>query len=338
MAIPLAVVGLGRRGRDWVRTIRAAPRYELVACVDADFQALREAATLLGIPEGQRYARLEAALDAARPRAVIVATSIDRHGEPCRIALDRGVAVLVEKPFTLGLREARQLVAVADAAHVPLMVGQNYRYMRMPRALQRLVAAGTLGRIGLVVCHTYRAQGEASRTLATLANSILWEIAVHHVDMLRCALGQEVAGVMAQRSTPPWSAAPLGASLQALLALEGGTRVAYTATYGSRGHEFFERGQEFYLRAVAERGTLHVFHRWLVWCPRGAYPRLLRRGPRPQSEERVLLDQLERALLGAEPECSGRDNLGTVAILEACARSIDEGRWIDPRELLREPL
>ena len=53
------------------------------------------------------------------------------------------------------------------------------------------------------------------------------------------------------------------------------------------------------------------------------------------TEERVLLRQMERALLhGEEPDSSGRDNLKTMAVLEACVRSSAERTWIDPQELL----
>src|SRR5262249_3180461 len=153
---------------------------------------------------------------------------------------------------------------------------------------RRLVADGRLGRIGMVACQTYRSQGETAKALARLPNSVLWEIAVHHLDMLRYALGQRVVGAMAQRLTVPWGVAPPGASLQALLGLDGATRASYPPTSASRGHESFERGQEFYLRLVTERGALHVFPRWLLWCERGRPPRLLWRGPRQQPEEHTL--------------------------------------------------
>ena len=105
------------------------------------------------------------------------------------------------------------------------------------------------------------------------------------------------------------------------------------------GNEFFERGNRFYLRMLGERGTLSVWQRWAFLCLRGRAPRLVPRGRREVSEEVTLLRQLERAVRsGEEPESSGRDNLRTVAVLEACARSAAEGRWIDPRELLHEPI
>ena len=339
MAIPIGVVGLGRRGRQWVHAVRSTSTYELVACVDVSAETLREAAIALRIPPHQRYERLEDALDGARPQAVIVATSGDRHVEPCRAALERGLGVLVEKPFALSLGEARRLAAAAERAKAPLVVGQNYRYTRMPRAVRRLLADGVLGRVGMVACQTYRGPMDKNTASLSFPNCVLWEIGVHHIDALRYMLGQEIVMVMTETFTLPWSPPSPGASVQILFAFEGGTRASYSATYDSRGHEFFEQGNQFLLRVVGERGTLHVWQRWIVLCESGKYPRLVRRGPRPHSEEVVLLGQLERALAtGEEPECSGRDNLKTMAVLEACVRSVAEKRWVSPQELFREPI
>lgn len=339
MAIRVVVLGLGRRGREWIRVLRTTAGFDLTGVVEPDPETRRAAAAALGLPDRLCHDRLDAAVEAGSPHAAIVATSIDSHVEPCRAVLERGLGVLVEKPFTLGLGDARRLVVEAGVRKLPLVVGQNYRYMRMPRALRRLFQSGELGRVGMIVVQTYRSQKEAARALATLTDSILWEIAVHHLDALRYALGRRVVRVLAQHFTLPWSAAPPGASLQALLEFEDGVKASYCATYDSRGQEFFERGQEFYLRAVTELGTLHVFHRWLVWCQQRRYPRLLRRGPRREVEEVTLLRQLARAVTdGAEPESSGRDNLQTVAMLEACARSARESRWVDLRALFDEPI
>jgi predicted dehydrogenase len=160
---------------------------------------------------------------------------------------------------------------------------------------------------------------------------------IHHLDALRYVLGRKVTGVAADSFTLPWGELPLGASMRAMLTFEDDARALYSATYESSGHEFFERGQEFYLRMMGERATLHCFHRWLLLCERGKWPRLVKRGQRALSEEQVLLRELERALSeGAQPETSGRDNLQTMAVAEAFIRSVCEKRWINPQELLNE--
>src|ERR1700704_6025787 len=112
MAIRIVIVGMGPRGQDWLREIRTAPGYELVGCVDIDQAVLSQACRKLSIPTKQCFTELEEALDQNSCDAVIVATSVESHVQPCESALARGLAVMVEKPFTLDLREALKLVSL----------------------------------------------------------------------------------------------------------------------------------------------------------------------------------------------------------------------------------
>jgi len=337
MAIRIVVVGTGSRGQDWLREIQTAPGYELVSCVDTDKAVLQQAADKLSIPRKQCFTSLAVALEQNSCDAVIVTTSADSHVQPCKLALAGGLAVMVEKPFTVCLREAVELVSLAEQKGAPLIVAQNYRYMRSFRTARRLISDGVLGPVGMVVCQYYRVPHAMAASLARLSNSVLWGAAIHHLDALRYILKKRVTGVLAETFTLPWGRLPRGGSMQMMLSLEGDTRGFYSATYESSGHEFFERGQEFYIRFVGERGTLHVFQRWLMLCETGKLPRLVRRGPRKFTEERILLDQLARALLtGEEPHSSGRDNLQTMAVVEACIKSAKERTWVNPQELLDE--
>jgi predicted dehydrogenase len=337
MAIRIAVVGLGPRGQDWVREVRKHPAFELAACVDIDEPALKKAAARLSIPPEQCLTNLAAALDRDSCDAVIVATSVPNHIEPCELVLERGKAVMVEKPFTLCLSDSVKLVALAEQKGVPLIVAQNYRYMRSFRSARRLIDEGKLGSVGMVVCQYYRVPHAMAKSLQSLTNSTLWGASIHHLDAIRHMLGKRVTGVMAETFTLPWGRLPKGASLQLMLSFEDGARLLYSATYESSGHEFFEGGQEFYIRFVGERGTLHVFQRWLMLCESGKLPRPVRRGPRKMTEEAALLNQLNAALLDHEqPDSSGRDNLQTMAVVEACLRSAGARSWVNPQELLDE--
>ena len=332
MAIRIAVVGMGCRGRDWVREVKAAaPSFELVACVDVDRDALRKVSGV------SCFTHLEEALDSGPCDAVIIATPADTHAAACAAALERKIAVLVEKPFTLQLSDAARLVLLAESNKTPLLVAQNYRYLRSFRNVKRLIDEGVLGDVAMVVCHYYRPFHTMAPSLAKFSNSVLWGVSVHHLDALRYVLGTHITNVVADSFTAPWGRLPKGASLQLMLSLANQTRVSYSATYESTGHTLFEGGQEFYARFIGERATLHVFHRWLILWENGKLPRLVRRGARKKTEERILLEQFERAVRhGETTEVSGRDNLQTVAVLEACVRSAGEGRAINPQELLRE--
>ena len=338
MAIKVVVTGLGVRGQDWIKAVSGGPSFEVVGCVDVNPETRERVGETYRIPSANCYADLESALNARTDcAAVIVVTPAPEHHADCRIALSHGKAVLVEKPFTTSLADAAEIVSLAEAKSVPLIVAQNYRHLRVYRTIRNLIREGRLGRVGIVVCHYYRVPHQMSDAQMTATHSVLWGMGVHHLDALRYVLDSEVNNVMADDFTLAWTNLPKGASLRTMLTFENGARADYTATYESSGHEFFERGQEFYGRFVGELATLHIFQRWLILCEKGKLPRLIGRGAREQSEEQLLLGELERAVLNNEQgNSSGRDNLQTMAILEACIRSSAEKKWINPQELIDE--
>jgi predicted dehydrogenase len=328
---------MGARGRDWVREIRKNDLYKLVACVDNDREVLQRSAQVMQVAEGKCFIDLNEALEKHDIEAVVVATSPDCHVSTCETALLRKRAVMVEKPFTLTLKQAVNLVALAEHQRTPLVVAQNYRYMRSFRTARKLISEGRLGPVGMVVLQYYRVPHELAPSLARLQQSVLWGVGVHHLDVLRFILGKRITRVLAESFTLPWGRLPAGGSMQVMLELEESIRAFYSATYESSGHEFFEGGQEFYARFVGEQATLHVFQRWLMLCEKGKLPRLVKRGARSVTEEQILLTGLHRALTsGEEVDSSGRDNLQTMAVVEACIRSATEQRWINPQELLNE--
>lgn len=328
MALRVAIAGLGSRGRAWARHVSAVPGLTLAAGIDPapDARAAATADTGFAAPV---WPDLESAACRTPLDAVIVATDAPNHATVCADALDRGLAVLVEKPFTLSLADGRALVQRADRAGRPLLVAQNYRYLRVYRRLRELLSSGILGPLGRVGMQYFRDAHYVTPALAALESAPMWETAVHHLDAIRFAVGREARTVTARISTLPWSAGLRGTTIDVLLELDGGLPVAYSATYDSRGHEFFEKGQELYARVTGEHGTAHVVHRWILLCRRGRLPRPVWRGPRRRTEEVELLHQLEAAIVDGRPSaCSGRDNLKTLAILDACARSAAEGRSV----------
>ncbi len=191
MPIRVIVVGMGARGQDWARQLRSNPAYEVVGCVEVDQERRQRASLSLSIPFERCFADLETALDESDARAVVVATPAEDHKHTCELALLRGVGVVVEKPFTLRLQEAVQLVELAEQKGLPLLVAQNYRYMRSFRTARRLIADGVLGRIGIVVCQYYRVPHEMALSLASVEHSVLWGMGVHHLDVLRYILGKK---------------------------------------------------------------------------------------------------------------------------------------------------
>jgi len=78
---------------------------------------------------------------------VVIASPNDTHFPLARAALAAGRHVVVDKPFTLTLAEARELAALADARRRLLSVFHNRRWDSDFLTLRAMIAKGTLGRI-----------------------------------------------------------------------------------------------------------------------------------------------------------------------------------------------
>src|ERR1051325_4506593 len=144
----LVQVGLGDGGRDGAWRINpAVDEVEVVGYVDSDPQALPRLDQKLPVPMERRFTSLAAAVEATRPEAILVTTTLAGHEQVTRAALELGLHVLVEKPFTDRLDCAQELVELAAARNLTLMVSQNYRHFPASRTAAALATDGSLGEL-----------------------------------------------------------------------------------------------------------------------------------------------------------------------------------------------
>lgn len=129
--LPIGVVGVGALGIHHARHLAAFPDVDFVGFYDIDPVRSAEVSAEVGVPA---FSSLESLL--RRTRAVTVAVPTTAHAEVGLAALERGVAVLVEKPFASTLEEADALVATATRAGVQLQVGHIERFNPALRAAE----------------------------------------------------------------------------------------------------------------------------------------------------------------------------------------------------------
>ena len=137
----VAVVGAGNWGRNHVRTLAALPEAELVAVCDAD--ASRRDAVERQYPTVRTTEHVGDALDMAD--AAVIATPAAFHPEHARAAIERGLPVLVEKPFALSVRAAESMAELAAKNDVPVVVGHLLLFHAAVERLKALIDDGELG-------------------------------------------------------------------------------------------------------------------------------------------------------------------------------------------------
>lgn len=129
--LPVGVIGVGALGRHHARHLAGFEDAELVGVHDINPLRGEEVAASVGT---RFFADPDPLL--RRVEAVTIAVPTPAHAAVGLYALDRGRAVLMEKPLAASLDEADRLLAVADARRVPLQVGHIERFNRAVRAAQ----------------------------------------------------------------------------------------------------------------------------------------------------------------------------------------------------------
>ena len=125
-----AVIGTGYLGRFHAQKYAALPDSELVAIVDTDAERAASVAAELGCEALTDHRQLAGRVDVV---SVVVPTRL--HHAVTMDMLDLDIHVLVEKPITATLEEARQLVDTATARNLRLQVGHLERFNPAVQAL-----------------------------------------------------------------------------------------------------------------------------------------------------------------------------------------------------------
>jgi len=121
--IKSAVIGAGYLGKFHAEKYAGLPDCELVAVVDVNQQAAEEIAQKHQTQALTDYRQLLGQVDAV---SIVVPTTL--HHKVALDFINHGAHVLVEKPITVTVEEADELIAAAKANHVLLQVGHLERF------------------------------------------------------------------------------------------------------------------------------------------------------------------------------------------------------------------
>ncbi len=173
----------------------------LVALCNRSADAGQRVAETWGIPE--RFTDFDTMLERVAPDLVDVITPPVTHLDCIRAAAARGVPVICQKPFCRTLDEAEEAVAVAEAAGIPLVVHENFRFQPWHIEARRLLQDGAIGEPYQASFRLRPGDGQGPRAyldrqpyFQQMERFLVHETAIHLIDVFRFLLG-EVSGVYA---------------------------------------------------------------------------------------------------------------------------------------------
>ena len=179
----VGLIGLGSMGRNHLRVLRSLPDVRLAAIADLDADALDVATAASG---AQAFAEPLAMLAEADLDAVVIAAPTTTHVTLTLAAIERGIAVLVEKPLAATLAEADEIVAAAAAPGAPpVQVGHIERFNPAILELGRRLEAGWLSTVFAI---SSRRAGPFPARIRDVGVTV--DLATHDVDIV-CAIARE---------------------------------------------------------------------------------------------------------------------------------------------------
>jgi predicted dehydrogenase len=186
----VGLAGLGSMGRNHLRILASRPDIRLAAVADPVAEALAAAtSTSQAQPFDEPLAMIaEAGLD-----AVVIAAPTTAHLGLALEAIERDIAVLIEKPLGATVDEAIQIAAAARRRGVPVQVGHVERFNPAVLELGRLIEAGWLSSVYAIAS---RRAGPFPARIRDVGVTV--DLATHDVDIISWIAGERPSRVYAE--------------------------------------------------------------------------------------------------------------------------------------------
>ncbi|HEY6737677.1 MAG TPA: Gfo/Idh/MocA family oxidoreductase, partial [Actinopolymorphaceae bacterium] len=272
-----------------------------------------------------------------------VATPDHTHLAPTKTLLSAGKNVLVEKPLTTDLDEARELTALAESSSAKSMVDYHLRWSPNWSLVKDAVDDGELGKPVMGYIRLSDAIQVAENWLSWAGKSgPHWFLFPHTMDLVRWVVGQEPRrvyaaghkGVLAAKGVDTWDC------IQAIVEFEschvtfetswiipdGNPSVldCHASLYGDKGK--IDVDQDYAGLSFADSQKTSY-----PWVPLGKKDRWGKLDHYMYAPMRYFVDCV---LDDVTPECPFRDGLVGVAMIHAVLRSLETGKPVEMAELL----
>jgi predicted dehydrogenase len=186
----VGLAGLGSMGRNHLRILAGRADIRLAAIADPVAMALDAAVSSC---DAQAFDEPLAMIAEAELDAIVIAAPTTSHVPLALAAIDRDIAVLVEKPLAESAVEGQRIVAAARKRGVPVQVGHVERFNPAVLELGRLLDDGWLSTVYSIAS---RRAGPFPARIRDVGVTI--DLATHDADILSWIAGERPSRVYAE--------------------------------------------------------------------------------------------------------------------------------------------
>jgi predicted dehydrogenase len=180
--IRVGVVGVGHLGQHHARVYTELKPVELVGVADVDFTRAKEIAKKCKTTPFNSFEEL-----ADKVQAVSIVAPTTEHHRLAKFFLERGVDVMLEKPVTVTVEEADELIAIADAKKCILQVGHIERFNSAVRKMVDMITTPMF-----IECNRLSPYPERSTDV-----DVILDLMIHDIDIILSLVKSEVKEIRA---------------------------------------------------------------------------------------------------------------------------------------------
>lgn len=328
--VRVAVIGAGGAAQVvHLPILKRLPDLEVVALVDVHERKARTIAERFGVPHvGRRVEDLEGF---GPVDAVVICTPNDTHEELVVGALEAGMHVLCERPLSTDSESAARMIEAARRAERQLMVAMNQRFRFDVRAIRQFVGSGELGEVFFVRAawlnqRFRRPQGGWRRDRTRAGGGVLMDLGVQAIDLTLWLLGFPRVERAVARFHGTGSVED---SAVVLLALEGAATASIEVTWELM--EERDRHSAYVLGTQGSAGTspFRVQKELETGLTDVTPPLDTGAGSLYTASYRQEWAEFLRLVRGEKPQEVEEEHVELLRVVEACYRSVREGREVE---------
>ena len=186
-----AILAPGRIAHMMAKAVSGLPEVEKYAIGSRDLGRAKEFADQWGFEKA--YGSYEELVQDDAIDLIYIATPHSHHFETAKLCIEHGKNILVEKPFTVNAKQAKELIALAKEKGVFMTEAIWTRYMPSRKMIDELIEKGTIGKVTSLMANLcYELMDKERMTEPELAGGALLDLGVYPINFARMVFKKEV--------------------------------------------------------------------------------------------------------------------------------------------------
>ncbi|MGQ9464190.1 MAG: Gfo/Idh/MocA family protein [bacterium] len=185
----VAVIGVGYWGPNLVRNFLNNKEVSEVYCFDIDAKRLNN--IYQQFPLVKLVDSYEDILKNSKINGVCIATPASTHFSLAKMALEHNKHILVEKPFTVNIKQAETLIELSEQKKLKMVVDHIFMYNGAVKKIKEIIDSGEIGNI------LYFDAVRVNLGLFQHDVNVLWDLATHDISIMLYLINKKPKAVSA---------------------------------------------------------------------------------------------------------------------------------------------